>query len=245
MGFHFQSENIVHDEATNQPDSSANQSISVTDGFQDNTVTDLPNIHPEEVQPRSEANSIQQIAEREEMLDLESVDHYSTHNIQESHTDVAEQEEVDAGRDRVDWEPNTDFVIVGLPEETREPMEEFNSNWQENMDQDWPQETTSYDVGEDSHLLEVHGEWHEDEPPDTAEAWQGEQEDPTIDRGPSTIRRVDRFILPDDENIYSMELRELLSRYYYFLLITTISLSQLLISLCFAELFCRLQEECF
>ncbi|XP_074573020.1 uncharacterized protein LOC141829451 [Curcuma longa] len=212
VGFHFQSENIVHNEASNQPDSSANQSISVTDGFQDTTVTDLPNIHPEEAQPRSEANNIQQIAEREETLDLESVDHYSTHNMQESPTDVAEQEEEDAGRDRIDWEPNTDFGIVGLPEETREPIEEFNSNWQENMDQDWPQETTSYDVGGDSHLLEVHGEWHEDEPPDTAEAWQGEQEDPAVDRGPNTIRRVDRFIPPDDENIYSMELRELLSR---------------------------------
>ncbi|XP_042388678.1 uncharacterized protein LOC121980631 [Zingiber officinale] len=212
VGFHFQSENIVHDEASNQPDPSANQIISVTDEFQDSTVTDLPNVHLEEAQPRSEANNIQQIAEREETLDLESVDHYSTHNMQESPTDVAELEEEDAGRDRVDWEPNIDFGIVGLPEETREPMEEINSNWQENMDQDWPQETTSYDVGEDSHLLEVHGEWHEDEPPDTAEAWQGEQEDPATDRGPNTIRIVDRFIPPDDENIYSMELRELLGR---------------------------------
>ncbi|XP_042393434.1 uncharacterized protein LOC121984531 [Zingiber officinale] len=212
VGFHFQSENIVHDEASNQPDPSANQIVSVTDEFQDSNVTDLPNVHLEEAQPRSEANSIQQIAEREGMLDLESVDHYSTHNMQESPTDVAELEEEDAARDRVDWEPNIDFGIVGLPEETREPMEEINSNWQENMDQDWPQETTSYDVGEDTHLLEVHGEWHEDEPPDTVEVWQGEQEDPATDRGPNTIRRVDRFIPPDDENIYSMELRELLGR---------------------------------
>ncbi|RWW72804.1 hypothetical protein BHE74_00019366 [Ensete ventricosum] len=82
------------------------------------------------------------------------------------------------------------------------------------MDQDWPYQTTAgYDVGEDSRMPEVHEEWHEDEPPDAAETWQDElQSDPPIDRRSSPIRRGNRFIPPDDENVYSMELRELLSR---------------------------------
>ncbi|XP_074575794.1 uncharacterized protein LOC141832203 [Curcuma longa] len=211
-GIYFQLENSVHDEATGQPDSSANESISMTDQFLASSVTYLSSINTDEAAQSSEDININQTAEREEMLGLESSHHVDTHDMQGTPADVVEQQGEDTGHDRVGWEPTTVVTIVDWPEETRGALEDFNANWQENMDQDWPLETTGYDVGEDSPLHEVHEEWHEDEPPDIAENWQDEQEDPATDRRPSPIRRVNRFIPSDDERVYSMELRELLSR---------------------------------
>ncbi|KAG6474489.1 hypothetical protein ZIOFF_068426 [Zingiber officinale] len=212
-GIYFQLENSVHDEATSQPYSSANESFSVTDQFLASTGTYLSSINTEEATQSSEDININQTVEREEMLGLESNHHVETHDIQETPADVAEQQE-DTGHDRVGWESNDVVTIVDWPEETRGTLEDmdFNANWQENMDQDWPLETTGYDIGEDSPLHEAHEEWHEDEPPNTAENWQDEQEDPATNRRSSPIRRVNRFIPPDDERVYSMELRELLSR---------------------------------
>ncbi|XP_074591484.1 uncharacterized protein LOC141847354 [Curcuma longa] len=209
-GIYFQLENAIHDEATSQPNSLVDH-ISVMDQFQASSVTYLSSINTEEeAQPSVDIN-INQTAEREEMFELESNHRHDTHDIQETPADVAEQQE-DTGQDRVGWGSNTVVTIVDRPESTGEINEDFNANWQENMDQDWPLETAGHDFGEDSPLLEVHEEWHEDEPPDTAENWQDEQEDPTSDRRPSPIRRANRFIPPDDERVYSMELRELLSR---------------------------------
>ncbi|KAG6468188.1 hypothetical protein ZIOFF_072759 [Zingiber officinale] len=92
-----------------------------------------------EAQPSEDVN-INRTVEREEILELESSHRHDTHDIHETPADVAEQQE-DTGQDRLGWEPN----IV------------------ENMEQDWPLETAGHDFEEDSPLLEVHEEWHEDE----------------------------------------------------------------------------------
>ncbi|WOL18231.1 hypothetical protein Cni_G27024 [Canna indica] len=208
-GFRFRLENIVRDQATSPPDSSENQSISDTDQFQPSVAIELANVNPEEAQPRSDdSNVFYHTTEREEMLELDRGNHNDTTNMQASPSDVPVQQDNNNGHDRGDWEQNTDIGVGDWHEETRE---EFTGDWQENMDQDWPREATGYDVGEDSHVPEVHEEWHDDEPPDPADIWQGEQADPSIDRR-SPIRGVNRFIPPDDENVYNMELRELLSR---------------------------------
>ncbi|KAG6469949.1 hypothetical protein ZIOFF_070885 [Zingiber officinale] len=170
-----------------------------------------PDLHDEvEAQPSEDVN-INQTVEREEILELESSHRHDTHDIHETPADVAVQQE-DTGQDRLGWEPNIVVTIADWPESTGEINEDFNANWQENMEQDWPLETAGHDFEEDSPLLEVHEEWHEDEPSDTAENWQDEQEEPATDRRPSPIRRANIFIPPDDERVYSAELRELLSR---------------------------------
>ncbi|CAL9781330.1 unnamed protein product [Musa acuminata subsp. burmannicoides] len=210
-GFRFRLENIVRGQAISHPDTSANQSVFVTDQSEASTVAELLNDNHEEAQTRSEDINVLQTIESRETPELDSGSRNDTLDMQEYATEVIGQQEENRERERGGWEPNAEGGFGDWHEETEEG---FNGNLQENMDQDWPyQMTAGYDVGEDSRMPEVHEEWHEDEPPDAAETWQDElQSDPPIDRRSSPIRRGNRFIPPDDENVYSMELRELLSR---------------------------------
>ncbi|XP_076917236.1 uncharacterized protein LOC143577229 [Bidens hawaiensis] len=74
-----------------------------------------------------------------------------------------------------------------------EHLEDVGINWQENSGNDWPQETSETD-GDMSH---------------DAENWPNGPSDPPM----LHLGRVNRFHPPDDDNnVYSMELRELLSR---------------------------------
>jgi hypothetical protein len=65
----------------------------------------------------------------------------------------------------------------------------------------------------DDHLPEVNEEWHnDDESNDTADNWHDNNSDQPIDHDAALIRRANTFIPGDDDNVYSTELRELLSR---------------------------------
>lgn len=195
----------------------------------------LANDNLQVAQPRSEDNNVLPTTESEETVELEGGYHNDALDMQVSSNDVAGQQE-DAGHDTDNWEPNAD---VGIGDWHEEIVEEFNGNWQESMDQNWPPATAAYDVGGDSHLPEVHEEWHEDEPPDAAENWQDEQADPPIIRTSSPMRSVNRFYPLDDENVHSMELRELHSRYDF------CNMVLVRINYCLIGFFCDLQEECF
>ncbi|CAL9203398.1 unnamed protein product [Musa hybrid cultivar] len=209
-GLHFQLENIVWGQSTSQPESSADQSISAADQSQAGIVTELPNYNHEEVLNRIQDSDVHQTTGREETPESESGSHDDTLDMQEyAAAEVAGLQNEDARHESRDREPNTNGGFGDRQEEVRE---DFNGNWQENMDQDWPHETAGYDVGGESHLPRVHEEWHEDEPADTEETWQDEHTDPLIDqRSSSPPTSGNRFIPPDDE-VYNVELRELLSR---------------------------------
>lgn len=65
----------------------------------------------------------------------------------------------------------------------------------------------------DDHLAEVNEEWHgDDESNDTADNWHDDNSDQPIDHDSALIRRANTFVPGDDDNVYSTELRELLSR---------------------------------
>ncbi|TVU10627.1 hypothetical protein EJB05_44171 [Eragrostis curvula] len=64
----------------------------------------------------------------------------------------------------------------------------------------------------DDNLPEVNEEWHDDESNDAADNWHGDNFDQPIDNDAALIRRANTFIPGDDDNVYSTELRELLSR---------------------------------
>ncbi|CAK9161159.1 unnamed protein product [Ilex paraguariensis] len=89
--------------------------------------------------------------------------------------------------------------------------EDINGNWQENSVNDWPQATPGTDEG-GSHLQETHGAWHEDGSREAVDNWSEGPSDPPRMHRSIPVRRVNRFHPPDDDNVYSMELRELLSR---------------------------------
>ncbi|KAM0023226.1 putative transcription factor C2H2 family [Helianthus debilis subsp. tardiflorus] len=89
--------------------------------------------------------------------------------------------------------------------------EDAGRNWQENSGNDWPQETL--ETGDDgAHMHGTDEVWHEDGSREAVENWPDGPSDPPRMPHSVPIRRVNRFHPPDDDNVYSMELRELLSR---------------------------------
>ncbi|XP_024969130.1 uncharacterized protein LOC112508663 isoform X2 [Cynara cardunculus var. scolymus] len=89
--------------------------------------------------------------------------------------------------------------------------EDVGRNWQENSGTDWPQETSATG-GEGAHMHGTNEVWHEDVSREAVENWSEGPSDPPRMLHSVPVRRVNRFHPPDDDNVYSMELRELLSR---------------------------------
>lgn len=88
--------------------------------------------------------------------------------------------------------------------------DEYEESWQENIDRMQPHDTPEGSA--DNTHEEVHEYWQEDDSQEAVHIWQNESLDSLQNQQPFTVRRVNRFILPDDDNVYSMELRELLRR---------------------------------
>lgn len=113
----------------------------------------------------------------------------------------------ETGRDARFWQPSLDDSLDRWPNEIAEDAER---NWEDNADE-IHSEALEDDGREHDHLQDEHDEWHDDESHGT-ENWQDDYQDSPLDMGPIP-RTENRFIPPDDDNVYSMELRELLSRY--------------------------------
>ncbi|RLM79037.1 uncharacterized protein C2845_PM12G31400 [Panicum miliaceum] len=127
--------------------------------------------------------------------------------VQESLTqgDNMRQDETEDGTGF--WQSSLDGSLDRWPNEIEEVA---GRNWGGNA-QDLHSETVEDDDREHDHLQEEHDDWHDDESHGTVENWQDDYQDSTLDTGPIP-RTENRFIPPDDDNVYSMELRELLSR---------------------------------
>ncbi|GFS30135.1 RING/U-box superfamily protein [Actinidia rufa] len=90
--------------------------------------------------------------------------------------------------------------------------EDMDGNWQENPANDWPQGNPGNEGVEEHHPQETRNVWHENDAREAVESWSEAPTDPLRMRHLIQVRRVNRFHPPDDDNVYSMELRELLSR---------------------------------
>ncbi|KAJ0966660.1 hypothetical protein J5N97_023577 [Dioscorea zingiberensis] len=211
-GFRFRLENIVRGQASGYSDASANHSTTNSrannnDQSHSSISMDQSGENNEQSQPQNDIVEVPQIMETEAELLLESSTLEDNANWQDSASQGENQQE-DVDDDHRAWQQSSEIGFSELPHD--EMGVESDGNWPENMDQDWSREPEDED-GNGSHILEAHEEWHEDESHGTAETWQDPLGDPP--RGQRSIpRRVNRFIPPDDENVYSMELRELLSR---------------------------------
>ncbi|XP_019185934.1 PREDICTED: uncharacterized protein LOC109180568 isoform X2 [Ipomoea nil] len=88
-------------------------------------------------------------------------------------------------------------------------QEDTSGDWEESVADQWYQESQENDVEEQSHVQESHNEWHDNDGlQEEIDDWLDEHS--THNAAP--VRSVDAFYIPDDDNVYSMELRELLSR---------------------------------
>ncbi|KAG0457418.1 hypothetical protein HPP92_022575 [Vanilla planifolia] len=207
-GFRFRLENIVRGQANTQAETRNNGnatrteqrndewgSISLVDQnlSQSTTITDL------EIHEAAERHSIAEVESHDstENMDLQ---HSMTHrdDWQEQHAESREvgDQQSDEG-EFIEWSGGAE--------------EESQGNWHEEMmDQEWSGEIPEIEDG-DGRVLEAQG-WHEGDSNDTSENWEVGPSVPPSDQQSGPARRASRFIPPDDDNVYSMELRELLNR---------------------------------
>ncbi|XP_061353456.1 uncharacterized protein LOC133298219 [Gastrolobium bilobum] len=115
---------------------------------------------------------------------------------------LEEQLEDDIGNEGSDWHrSNTEW--------RNSTVESVDDNLLSNTANEWPENSLGNEDGENSHVQEAPEVWQEDRGfHEAVENWLG---------GPSNhasapVDRVHGFYFPDDDNVYSVELRELLSR---------------------------------
>lgn len=197
-GFRSRLEDIVRGQVTSHSDISANSNI--IDSRTDQTLLDSSQESQHETaeqsQVRVQETDIQRLSEssenRERNRTLESTVWQETAN--------RETED-----DRGNWQqPASD-------DEYNEWRDDGNAG--DNMDRNW-QESSGIGIegGEDDNRQEAQNVWHDDGSREAVGNWSEGLSDPPRTRRAVPFRRVSRFRPPDDDNVYSMELRELLSR---------------------------------
>ncbi|XP_010241654.1 PREDICTED: uncharacterized protein LOC104586194 [Nelumbo nucifera] len=207
-GFRSTLENIVRGQVNGHSDTSSNNTNGPrNEVIQLNTLPTAANENHEQLQSRGQESEVRLL--QEHTGELENNTTIESTGLQEPTTqggDWQEQVTEDGGRE---WQLPNEANINEWQDGNRE---EIDANWQENTTRDWPRETSGNEGGEDSHLREAHEEWHEDGSQEAVENWSDGSSDPPRNRRAVPVRRVSRFHPPDDDNVYSMELRELLSR---------------------------------
>lgn len=87
--------------------------------------------------------------------------------------------------------------------------ENVDDNQLSNTANEWPENNLGNEDGENSRLPESHEVWHEDGGfQEAVENWLGGPSD----HESAPVGRIRGFYFPDDDNVYSVELRELLNR---------------------------------
>ncbi|KAL5580151.1 hypothetical protein UlMin_012593 [Ulmus minor] len=152
----------------------------------------------EQSEPSREPNDFLGLPDHSDNLERSRIDDInrqeSASEVQQWHDQVSENEE------RA-WEQSA----VEDTEWRNDLSESTEENQQQTTEFEW---SVGNGDRENSHLEEVPHEWHEEA--GFQEAVQNWLEEPSDHDIPAT--RVDTFYFPDDDNVYSMELRELLSR---------------------------------
>jgi len=210
-GLRFRLENIVRGQANSHSDTSVRSNTNGSRHEQTQLSTAVEPSNESHAQyPSSSENTdtdqmtVEATTEAEISAPTENTD------WQESATQDENWRDENAEHERNEWQPTTSEI--GFSEWQDGTGEESDGNWQENIDHEWSRETPEGEDGEDSHILEANGEWHEDDSHEDVENWQDGPSGPPRDQRSIPVRRVNRFIPPDDDNVYSVELRELLSR---------------------------------
>ncbi|KAK8969548.1 hypothetical protein KSP40_PGU007886 [Platanthera guangdongensis] len=208
-GFHFHPENIVHGQASIQAERGDNDTASGNeqrnDEQQSNPMLEHPSLNPEHSQTATENYQTHQTemhstAEGENLETVDNMDSQPFMAEGDNWQEQSAQPMSDGRQEAAEAELNVWRNGTG---------EESEDGWREPMDQEWIAGTPE-DVDGEGPVLETR-DWHEDDSHGTIGNWEDEPSDPPRDQR-SISARVNRFIPPDDDNLYSLELRELLSR---------------------------------
>lgn len=155
--------------------------------------------------------------ENEETDSQLSPEHYM--NLESSIVVQNQQVSSDIGSDwqrhvtEVERESHQQSADIESNEWAHSASEGTDSNWQETTVPAWPEEALSPENQGENNLQEATEAWRDVGSGETAENWSegGPADPPRLMRSVTSTRGA-RFHPPDDDNVYSMELRELLSR---------------------------------
>ncbi|KAL2994882.1 hypothetical protein AAZX31_10G187900 [Glycine max] len=193
-GFRSRLENIVRGQAGTSPDTTSNSNASETRGdeSQANSLVDGQQENYEQQQIRSLETDVRQLPNRTGTLESSTSESISWQEASNQGGNWQEQIAEEGGGN---WRQSP-----------------FNQTRDGRAVGDWPQETPRNLAGEDPHPREAQRIWHDGNTRETVGNWSEGPSGATRNRRGVPIRRFNRFHPPDDDNVYSMELRELLSR---------------------------------
>jgi len=208
-GFRSRLENIVRGQVSSHSDTTPNTNIndSGNDRTQTNTHQDIQHEENDQPQPRSQESDVLRLPDQTNS----SGGNNATDNMNRQETanqGEGWQEQV-TNDERGNWQQSGYSHLDEWRGSNAEPMD---GNWQENSVNEWSRETPGNVPGEQGRPQGAQELWREDGSSETVENWTVGSSDPPRTRRAVPMRRFNRFHPPDDENVYSMELRELLSR---------------------------------
>ncbi|KAK7278617.1 hypothetical protein RJT34_23650 [Clitoria ternatea] len=192
-GFRSRLENIVRGQAGSSPDTTSNSNVSEarSDENQANNLVDAQQENYEQEQIRSLETDRLQLPNQTGALESSTSESISWQEASNQGGNWQEQGEEGGGN----WQQSP-----------------FNQTRDGRAVSDWPQEPPRNLAGEDPHPRDAQRIWHEDNTRETVGNWSEVPSGASRNRRGVSFRRFNRFHPPDDDNVYSMELRELLSR---------------------------------
>ncbi|MBA0600354.1 hypothetical protein Gorai_006542, partial [Gossypium raimondii] len=128
---------------------------------------------------------------------------------QENTTQGGNWREPAVNDERGNWQQPTYAQFNELRDNSTEVMD---TNWQESSVSEHRQENPGNENGEANRTQGAQRVWHEGRSQEAVDNWSEGRSGPPRARRAIPVRRLNRFHPPEDDNVYGMELRELLSR---------------------------------
>lgn len=212
-GFRSRLENIVRGQADGQSDNATNNDMN--DSRNDRgQMNGSQNIEQEYVQSQPESQVAETSRLPDQIENMESNSEIENMNWQETTNQDGDWHGQITEDGRRNWQRTT---FGPLSEWRDDTAEDVTANWQANSSNDWSPPSTQVNAERrEVHPAEPAAVWHERGTREAAGNWSEGPSGPFRNRRSVPVRRFNRFHPPDDDNVYSMELRELLSRWLSF-----------------------------
>ncbi|XP_022765498.1 uncharacterized protein LOC111310369 [Durio zibethinus] len=208
-GFRNRLETIVRGQASSNSETISSNVINDSRNELSHTSMspDIQRANNEQTQPRSMESDTGRVPNQTgdviSNMDVESI------SWQENANQGGNWREPATNNERGNWQQPT---YTQFTEWREGNTEEMDTNWQESSVSEYGQEIPGNVNGEESHPQEAQRVWREDGSREAVDNWSEGPSDPPRARRAIPVRRFNRFHPPEDDNVYSMELRELLSR---------------------------------